>query len=488
MQFSYLDPGGPQPPLRGNILADIPLISIYYLESMGLSIYFKFYMRKTLQSSGQRVPNTDFGSSARPADEDAPYQALCSTRIGRRFVVAAGSAAAIAPSIVHAVDRASAMRLHDHGPFTRLVLELSGGVDFSIFQLANPYRVVVDLPELDWAIAGDGATERAGLVKAVRFGLFQPGNARIVVDLEQPSGVKNAFVLPATGNTPFRFVLDLEPVSSETFIAGVGRRFRTGAFAALNEKSIPTSPIISRDGDKLDNSQGDRKTVIVLDPGHGGVDPGAIGVSGIYEKVITLAAARQLKTSLEETGRYKVVLTRDRDISLELRERREIAHRAEADLFISLHADSMKNRSVRGLSVYTLSEKASDKEAAALAEQENNADIIIGVDLSHESREVRHILVDLAQRESMNLATKLASKLIFQLQRDVKLLRNTHRFAGFAVLKSPDIPSVLIEMGYLSNRDDEKALKQAEYRKKLMAAVARGLDDHMGAIQSAQRS
>jgi N-acetylmuramoyl-L-alanine amidase len=201
-----------------------------------------------------------------------------------------------------------------------------------------------------------------------------------------------------------------------------------------------------------------------------------------------LAAARELKTRLEETGRYKVVLTRDRDVSLGLRERRKIAHRAEADLFVSLHADSMKNKSVRGLSVYTLSEKASDKEAEALAVQENNADIIIGVDLSQESREVRHILVDLAQRESMNLATKLASKLIAQLQRDVKLLRNTHRFAGFAVLKSPDIPSVLIEMGYLSNRDDEKALKQTGYRKKLMGAVARGLDDHLGAVQSAQGS
>jgi N-acetylmuramoyl-L-alanine amidase len=471
----------------GNILADMPLISIYYLESMGLGRYFKSYMRKTSQSSGRRVANNNLGFSAPHVGKDSSYKPLCNMQVGRRFVIAAGSSAIIAPTIARAADKASAMRLHDHGSFTRLVLELSGGVDFSIFQLAEPYRIVVDLPELDWAIAGDGASERAGLVKAVRFGLFQPGNARIVVDLAQPSGVKNAFVLPATGNSPFRFVLDLELVSSEKFMAGVGQRYRTGSFAALVEKDAPTSSAVSRDGDKFENPRVDLKQVIVLDPGHGGVDPGAIGVSGIYEKVITLAAARQLKTRLEETGRYKVVLTRDRDISLGLRERREIAHRAEADLFISLHADSMKNKSVRGLSVYTLSERASDKEAEALAEQENNADIIIGVDLSHESREVRHILVDLAQRESMNLATKLASKLIIQLQRDVKLLRNTHRFAGFAVLKSPDIPSVLIEMGYLSNRDDEKALKQVGYRNKLMAAVARGLDDHMGTIQSARR-
>jgi N-acetylmuramoyl-L-alanine amidase len=180
-------------------------------------------------------------------------------------------------------------------------------------------------------------------------------------------------------------------------------------------------------------------------------------------------------------------LTRERDVSLGLSERREIARAAAADIFVSLHADSMANKAMRGLSVYTLSEKASDREAEALAEQENSADSIIGVDLSRESVEVRHILVDLAQRESMNLATKLASRLIGELQRETKLVKNGHRFARFAVLKSPDIPSVLIEMGYLSNRDDETALKKDAYRAKLMAAVVRGLDAHFAPTQSAHR-
>ena len=226
----------------------------------------------------------------------------------------------------------------------------------------------------------------------------------------------------------------------------------------------------------------------MLDPGHGGVDPGAIGASGIYEKIVTLAAARQLKTRLEDTGRYKVVLTRERDVSVGLTERRDLAHDAGADIFVSLHADSIANKTVRGLSVYTLSEKASDAEAAALADQENGADRIIGVDLSHETQEVRHILVDLAQRESMNLATRVATRLIDQLRREAMVLRNGHRFARFAVLKSPDIPSVLIEMGYLSNTEEETALKTEAYRAKLMAAVVRGLDEHFGAIQSARRS
>ncbi len=444
-------------------------------------------MQKPLDLKGQGAEVNDSGAFMPGADSPLSYPLCRGMVVGRRFVVSAGSAALLMPSLARATGVASTMRVHDHGSYTRLVLELSEGVEFSIFQLADPYRIVVDLPELDWAIGGDTTAESAGVVNTVRYGLFQPGNARIVVDLAGPSGVKNAFVLPPTGSTPFRFVLDMESVSRESFMASVGQRHRTGALDTTNVRETAQKPTERQEFEQFENSSGDRKTVIVVDPGHGGVDPGAIGVSGIYEKVITLAAARQLKTRLEGTGRYKVVLTRDRDVSLGLRERREIAHRAQADLFVSLHADSMKNKSVRGLSVYTLSENASDKEAAALAEQENNADIIIGVDLSHESREVRHILVDLAQRESMNLATNLATKLISQLQRDIMLLRNTHRFAGFAVLKSPDIPSVLIEMGYLSNREDEKALKQADYREKLMAAVARGLDDHMGTVQSARR-
>ncbi len=407
--------------------------------------------------------------------------------VGRRFVLASGMSMALAPAIARAAGTVSTMRLHDHGPYTRLVLELSQSVDFSIFTLADPYRVVVDLPELEWDIAASAVEARAGVISLVRFGLFQPGNARIVVDLSQPAGIKNAFVLPATGNTPHRLVLDLMPVSRDMFMADVGRRNGTGDFSAAKAIQDQKAPQDTVEIAGRSSGKATRKTVIVVDPGHGGVDPGAIGVSGIYEKVITLAAARQLRDRLEATGKYKVVLTRDRDISLGLRERREIAHRAQADLFVSLHADSIKNTSVRGLSVYTLSETASDKEAEALARQENNADIIIGVDLTNESREVRHILVDLAQRESMNLATKLASTLIDQLKREVKLLRNTHRFAGFAVLKSPDIPSVLIEMGYLSNREDEKALKQVQYRDRLMAAISKGLDEHLGTVQSAQR-
>ena len=376
---------------------------------------------------------------------------------------------------------ASAIRLHDHGTHTRLVLELSENLDFSAFRLANPYRLVVDLPELDWTVTDAAAASSVGLVKAVHFGLFQGGNGRMVIDLTGPAVVKNAFVLPAAADAPVRLVMDIETTTKEKFMADLGpqRRIGTGRFANATTQVQPVSqPVVPTPKSK---------TIIMIDPGHGGVDPGTIGQSGIYEKIITLAAAQQLKAKFESTGRYKVVLTRDRDVSLGLAERRELAHNVQADLFISLHADAIKDKTIRGLSVYTLSDHASDKEAAQLAEQENDADRIIGIDLSRESQEVRHILVDLAQRESMNLATKLAGKLIGELQRETTLLRHVHRFARFAVLKSPDIPSVLIEMGYLSNREDETALKTEAYRAKLMAAVVRGVETHLGTIRNALR-
>ncbi len=399
--------------------------------------------------------------------------------------LAAASGALLLPGHAFAVGVASALRLSSTGGRTRFVLELSENIDFSIFRLADPYRIVLDLPELDFTVGNGGSPMPAptGLIKSIRWGLFQAGDTRVVIDLADAADVKNAFVLPATGGTPHRFVIDLERTTKDKFLAQVGPQFRIG------KQTMPQQAQAKPDDrTRPVKNPANTKKVVMLDPGHGGVDPGAIGASGIYEKIITLAAARQLKGRLEETGRYKVVLTREKDVSVGLTERRELAHDAGADIFVSLHADSIANKTVRGLSVYTLSEKASDAEAAALADQENDADRIIGIDLSRETQEVRHILVDLAQRESMNLATRVAGRLIDQLRREAMMLRTAHRFARFAVLKSPDIPSVLIEMGYLSHKEEEASLKTESYRAKLMAAVVRGLDEHFGAIQSAQRS
>lgn len=374
-----------------------------------------------------------------------------------------------------AVPSVHDVRVGQHSLSTRLVIELSEALDYRLFTLESPYRVVVDLPQLRWPEALDEAPVR-GLVSSLRVGLYKPGTSRIVFDLRQPVHVQQSFLLPPADGRGFRLVVDLEPVAVASF--------RPENFGTFQPASIvyPSNPVTSRAG------RGDGRIVIAVDAGHGGVDPGAIGSSGTYEKIITLAAARQLKETLEQTGRYRVVLTRSGDSFVRLRERVAIARRAGAELFISLHADSIADPSVRGLSVYTLSEVASDKEAAALATKENKADLIAGVDLSSEEPDVVNILIDLAQRETMNLSARFASMLVDDLRKQVTLLRKTHRFAGFAVLKAPDIPSVLVELGYLSNAVEEKKLLMPSYRANLVQAVRHAVDRYFEMTSAYRRS
>lgn len=251
----------------------------------------------------------------------------------------------------------------------------------------------------------------------------------------------------------------------------------TGITASLGLSVPPPKPFA--------RPQKREKITVVIDPGHGGIDPGTISLNGVYEKNITLAMARAMKKKLENTGRYKVLITRNRDIFIALRGRVKFAHDAKAALFISLHADSVKNPNTRGASIYTLSERASDKEAAALADKENKADMIAGIDLTGESQEVTNILIDLAQRETMNQSGSFAKFLVKRLRKKTRLLRNTHRFAGFAVLKAPDVPSVLLEMGFLSNGKDERALRSRSHREKMAVAITAAIDDYFKHIGKA---
>ncbi|MCB2106691.1 MAG: N-acetylmuramoyl-L-alanine amidase [Rhodobacteraceae bacterium] len=414
----------------------------------------------------------------------------------RRDLLIASAASSLALSGgIAAADDFPNIRIHDHGPFTRLVVELPQVSTISAFQLADPYRLVVDLGDVTWSGGIPDAITSTKLVAAVRAGQFNPSISRIVADLTGPVSPARAFVLAPTGATPWRLVFDLAPSTADAVAAAIGPAnpivISGGLEPGLNRGPVTASSSAGQQKPAAPAETAppaDSKIVIAIDPGHGGIDPGAIGLSGVYEKNLTLAAAQQLKAKLEATGRYRGVLTRSRDTSLGLRQRIDIARHARADAFISLHADSMRDRGTRGLSVYTLSEKASDKEAASLAEAENKADLIIGMDLTNESQEVRNILIDLAQRESMNLASKMAEIMIAELGREVKLLRNTHRFAGFAVLKSPDVPSVLVEMGYLSNREEEAALKREAYRGKLMASVVKAIDRYFAKVQVAKRT
>lgn len=221
-----------------------------------------------------------------------------------------------------------------------------------------------------------------------------------------------------------------------------------------------------------------RRPVVVIDPGHGGADPGAIGINGVHEKIVTLDMAQELKRQLLDSGRYQVVLTRDRDEFVRLRERVARGRAAGADLFISLHADSIATDGIRGLSIYTLSDKASDREAEQLAAKENRVDAIAGVDLSSESDQVASILIDLAQRDTQNNARRFANVALRELGRDVKLLPKPQRAAGFAVLTAADVPSVLVEMGYMSSPTDATLLTQQDHREKLANALKRGIDNY----------
>lgn len=470
---------------------------------------------------------------------------MSGTRTGLAAVaLAAVAAAACALAWPAAQARAADVEVTDiragsHGLSTRLVVDLDRPVSAKIFTLAGPARLVIDLPEVGWRLPPEPLPSNVGVLARLRYGLFEPGNSRIVVDLNQPSRVHEAIALPAEGNQPHRLVIDLARASGQDFLrsvaadpmviagsetkiatavpepaaassappatvtaqptpaamrievpvkpappasptaaAAVERPLHPAANPKLASLRLPIKPPIPREASKR---------VIVIDPGHGGVDPGAISASGTYEKHITLAAARDIKAYLENTGRFNVYLTRDRDVFIRLRDRFEIAREKNADLFISVHADTIRDHGIRGLSVYTLSERASDREAAELAERENKADLIAGIDLTHESAEVTNILIDLAQRETMNRSAQLASLFVANLGKSVKVLRNPHRFAGFAVLKAPDVPSLLMELGFLSNRDDERALKSKSHRNKIAAAVAAAVDAYFERTEQASR-
>lgn len=378
------------------------------------------------------------------------------------------------------------IRIGQHPDKIRFVMDLSRPLDFKVFSLADPYRVVVDLPEVTFSRDAHPENRRPKAIKGFRFGLFRPGTSRVVIDTAQPYSIAAAFSLPAKGNQSPRIVLDLKPTTRAAFLTESARSVAAAQAARRPILTAPkpaAPPLLTRPQRRVNE-----KILVAIDAGHGGVDPGAIGVSGVYEKNIVLNAARILKSELERTGRYKVVLTRDRDVFLRLRERIAVARRAGADLFVSLHADSISNRKLRGASIYTLSEKASDKEASQLAENENKSDIIAGMDFGTETPEVTSILIDLAQRETMNHSARFAGMLVREMRGEVKLLKTAHRFAGFAVLKAPDIPSVLVELGFLSNNHDEKLLRSTAHLKRVAGALRRSIDNYFDLVQSAARA
>lgn len=357
----------------------------------------------------------------------------------------------------------------------RIVVESNAKLNSKIFTLENPNRLVLDMSKsVIRSSVRKKEFKKNTVVSNVRFGKQGSDTARIVFDLSR--NVKESyFVLPPEGkNGIWRLVVDLKPSAK----ADVKKSsVQTGTAVS---KLVKTTPTENKTG-LLPFSKA--KKVIMLDAGHGGQDPGAISKAGRYEKDLTLKMAKETKKLLEDAG-YKVVLSRDKDVFITLRGRVKKAHEAKADLFISIHADSAKNTSARGLSIYTISEKASDKEAAALAERENKSDILLGMDLDDYQQEVSSVLIDLAKQDTMKESRKYADYVVKEMQRTVQLLPNAHRFAGFAVLKSPNIPSVLLEMGYMSNYKEEREMQKASYRKKLGQALVKAVNAYFKEIEN----
>ena len=358
------------------------------------------------------------------------------------------------------------IRLGQHGEKTRVVLESNKPLKPQHFTLPTPPRFVMDFPEVDFkADLAHAEIPPKSLVDTLRQGHFKPGVVRMVMDLNK-AAVASVFTIPASKDYKFRLVVDLTPATD----AQIAER-KKEILKTTPKKKI--RPAVYADTKKA------AKTVVVVDPGHGGVDPGAIGKRKTYEKNVVLQIAKRLRNELQKDPNIKVFLTRDKDIFVPLSERVRFAQQKKADLFISLHADAHKNRRIRGGSVYVLSDKSSDKEAARLARKANEGDLMAGIDLSHESKDVQNILIDLAQRETMNKSAELAKEVIQDLGKVTKLRKDRIMFAGFRVLKAPEIPSVLVEMSYISNPTEERLLTQREHQTKLARAISNSVHRYL---------
>jgi len=351
---------------------------------------------------------------------------------------------------------------------TRFVMDLSRKIDLHAFTLADPYRVVVDIPQVSFQLPPKAGESGRGLIKAFRFGLVMPGGSRLVFDLARPARIDKAFAIEAADGAPARFVLDLVATDRESFLRRV---------ALDNRLARAEPPQLS----EPPPTGGDPRPLVVLDPGHGGIDNGTKAPSGELEKDIVLDFAKRLRERIENGGKYRVLMTRTDDTFVPLAERVHAARTAGAALFVSLHADWLSHGEgdAQGATVYTLSDTASDSEAARLAEKENRADVIAGVDLKTEPGDVADILIDLAQRETKGFSVQFAHKLVGEMKTAARMHKNPIKSAGFRVLRAPDVPSVLIELGYVSNRQDLQSLLSPNWRNRTAEAIAQAIDGYL---------
>lgn len=365
------------------------------------------------------------------------------------------AAEAAAPSVTD-------VRLGGYGEGARLAVELTGTVEFQVFALAGPERLVIDLSPVHWTLPERTLAVGRDGVAQIRFGQFRPDTSRIVIDLERPLilGRTQWLKADAVSKTPYRLILDLAPVPASAFLATV------------RAQPPEPSPLPRLKPPSL-------RRLVALDPGHGGRDPGAISSSGLQEKAIALTFARELGDVLKASGRYRVAMTRDGDRNVGLWQRVAFARKSGAEVFLSIHVDRLDDRRVHGASVYTLSEEASDAETAELARIENRSDIVADIEESeHYDPNVAEVLASMEQQGTMNCSVVLAGFLVPELGSVAPLVNRAHRYAEFRVLKAPDVPSVLIELGFLSNDQDAERLKSDSHRRALAGAILEALDEY----------
>ena len=388
-----------------------------------------------------------------------------------------GSQAAIpSPAAVSNFPIASDARLAGDAKQTRFILDLDKAVQFRAFALADPYRVVVDLPQVSFQLPTGVGVAGRGLVKAFRYGLVMPGGSRIVFDLAGPARIAKSYVLEAANGQPPRLVLEFEEVDRTAFVQSLAPESRPELRPAIAEANAAVARV---DAPAAPPSPPDKRPVIVIDPGHGGVDNGTqAGGGDIMEKNLVLGFGLALRDRIEKSGKYRVVMTRTDDTFIPLGDRVKIARSESAALFVSIHADALRRGEgdAQGATIYTLSDKASDSEAERLADAENKSDAIGGVNLTDEPTEVADILIDLVQRETKTFSNRFARMLMGEMKSTVRMHKHPLKSAGFRVLKAPDVPSVLVELGYVSNKGDLEHLVSENWRNRTVGSMAQAID------------
>jgi N-acetylmuramoyl-L-alanine amidase len=357
---------------------------------------------------------------------------------------------------------AAAVKVESEGAKTRFKVTLSKAVTAQVSVMERPDRVIIDLPEVAFHLPQEAGRSKEGLIASYRYGLFAPGRSRVVMELTQPAMVSGMTTVPDATGAATILTIELSRAEREEF-----RRAAVDNSAATREASPPPAAQDAKDA----------RPIIMIDPGHGGIDPGAAGSGNVVEKDLVLSFAQRLRKKLEEGGRYKVIMTRDQDVFVSLGDRVRTARAAQADLFISVHADSISGgHEVRGLTVYTGSERASDADSARLADRENKADAMAGVESGDMPDDVSDILMELTLRETRSFSHNFASRLVGEFDSVARLNKNPHRQARFQVLRAHDVPSVLVELGYLSSQKDLDLLMSEEWRVKMVSAMTVAVD------------